>query len=67
MLRVKCNYPKGSDGWTKDVLMPVIPRVGESINFSTDDGSDEYEVKYVVHYPNDPDMDVYIVLKVARF
>lgn len=65
-MKIRFHYPKGVHGWNKDIEMDYVPRIDESINFSADDGGDEYNIKHVVHYPNDPDFKVYVVLQVRH-
>jgi hypothetical protein len=43
--------------------MVVVPRAGETVQFGQADEGHEYDVKHIHHYPDDPDMDVYVVLK----
>lgn len=54
----------GSDGWTRDLDMEAIPRVGEEIRLGGASADDRgYSVRTVVHYLDDPDFDVYGVVR----
>lgn len=46
--------------------MVAVPQVDEQIYFGETDNYEKghtYTVKRVVHYPDDPDLDVYVVLR----
>jgi len=47
----------------RTVELPVPPREGESLHFGPDGEGDDYEVRTVVWFPDEPDFDVYVVLR----
>lgn len=59
-MKIRFNYPLGSEGWTKDIRMPAAPRVGEEVLFENN-GDDLYLVRSVTWTPDDR-FAVYIVL-----
>jgi hypothetical protein len=44
---------------------PTCPRIGENVEFSSDDSGDEWTVRTVVHTPNEADYDVYVCVGTA--
>ena len=70
-MKIRFDYPNGSEGWQRDVEMLTVPRKGESV-FLRDgsegefDDGDEYYIRHVSHTPGVPDHDMYVVLEVPR-
>jgi hypothetical protein len=63
-MKIHFTLPLGSEGSGTSIEMPGVPRVGESVHFGTDDDpGPEHRVRTVVWYPDDPDIDVYVVLQ----
>jgi hypothetical protein len=65
-MQVRFYYPKGMEGWDRDIDMDYVPRVGESIVFGSEDDSDEFEIRHVTHIPRGNDFQAYVVLKVNK-
>ena len=61
-MKVSLHYPMGSDGWTRIVEMPAIPRIGDQVDMAEDD-DDEYGVHVVVWTPFQADYDAYVVVR----
>lgn len=64
-MKIYFRYPKGSESWYKLLEMSYVPPKGESISFSVDDDNyDEHVIRTVIHTPNFPKHDAYVVLEV---
>lgn len=61
-MKVFLRYPRGSEGFDETKEMPAVPRVGDSLYIGLDDEGDEFEVRTVVWYPDQPEFDAYVVL-----
>jgi hypothetical protein len=64
-MKIRFHYPKGIEGWQREVQMGQVPRIGETVNFAATEYEDDmhYQVLHVTHYPNDPDFEVYITVR----
>lgn len=62
-MKIRLSYPKGSEGWEADLEMDYVPRVEDSICLGDPDTEPEYYIRHVMHTPNEPDFQVFIVLK----
>jgi hypothetical protein len=73
-IRVRLHAPRGlgpdgpsgfPEGFSADLTMPAVPRVGETIAIGEPDTESEhiYRIHGVHWYPHADDYDVYIVLR----
>ena len=61
-MKVHLTFPLGTLGFDRVVEMPAALREGDQVHIGPDGEGDEFEVRTVVWYPDEPGMDVYVVL-----
>jgi hypothetical protein len=62
MMIIRFRKP-GMSGFTKDVAMPVVPRIGDSVRLDVEGASPVCKVHDVEWTPHEPEFAAYVVLR----